>query len=363
MPPPRTSRGDRHRADPQPPDRRRRRPGRALEHPRLADRPRGVAAAVGQRRRNGAAAAFQLRVGAARPPLARRLPFPALGVVPRHRARQAPHRRDWHHVLCRVLRTGAVGATLGGVSFMLSGSFAGWLGWAIGGPVAWSGIIVAGPVLAYRSRRVRPVAARPLGGLRRLRRFPRGLCADGRPLGGRPRHRGAGVLVTQRRLAPWGTPRRRRDGLWVRPLGAVVAAGYLDPRPLGPSRQAGRRFGLHAIVEVFTQGFYGTPVLGSTWFGPANYVESTAYVGVVPSCRGVAVRVAWRRPVVMALVAGTLGRSSPTISAGRGFQTSSTTSVCRRCRSTASSSFSPSRSPCSPGSGATPSSSASTSAR
>ena len=57
------------------------------------------------------------------------------------------------YVLCRVLRTGAIGATLGGVSFMLSGGFAGFLGWAVGGPVAWSGFILAGAILAYRSRR------------------------------------------------------------------------------------------------------------------------------------------------------------------------------------------------------------------
>jgi hypothetical protein len=215
------------------------------------------------------------------------------------------------YVLCRVLRTGAVGATLGGVSFMLSGSFAGWLGWAIGGPVAWSGFIVAGAVLAYRSRRVRylwllalSVAFAVYGG------FPEDYVLMGALLAAVLAIGALGVLVTQRRLAPWGIARVAAGmvcgfalsaPLWLPGISILAHSARLG-------KQVDQQFGLHAIVEVFTQGFYGTPVLGSTWFGPANYVESTAYVGVVALVlAGVAVLVAWRRPVVIALVAGTLG--------------------------------------------------------
>ncbi len=216
------------------------------------------------------------------------------------------------YVLCRVLRTGAIGATLGGVSFMLSGSFAGWLGWAVGGPVAWSGFIVAGAILAYRSRRrVRDlwllalsVAFAVYGG------FPEEYVLMGVVLVGVLAVGALGVLVVERRLAVRGLAR----------VAAGSAAGFALSAPLwlpgisvlSHSARIGKhvdgQFPLHALTEVFTQGFYGLPITGSTWFGPANYVETAVYVGVVALVlAGVAVLVAWRRPFVVAMTLGAVG--------------------------------------------------------
>jgi hypothetical protein len=213
------------------------------------------------------------------------------------------------YVLCRVLRTGAIGATLGGVSFMLSGSFTGFLGWAVGGPVAWSGFIVAGAILAYRSRRrVRDlwllalsVAFAVYGG------FPEEYVLMAVVLGGVLAVGALGTLVVERRLAARGLVR----------VAAGSAAGFALSAPLwlpgisvlSHSARFGKdldgQFPPHALTAIFTQGFYGLPITGSTWFGPANYVETAAYVGVVALVlAGVALLVAWRRPVVVAMTLG-----------------------------------------------------------
>ncbi|MGP8162637.1 MAG: YfhO family protein [Acidimicrobiales bacterium] len=216
------------------------------------------------------------------------------------------------YVCCRVLRLGAIGATLGGVSFMLSGSFAGWLGWALGGPVAWSGFIVAGVVLAYRSRRrVRDlwllslaVAFAVYGG------FPEEYVLMGVVLGGIMAVTALGSLVVNHRLAPRGLAR-----VAVGLVGgfALSAPLWLPGAPLLTSsarlnKQLDGQFPLHMVAALFAQGYYGLPIHGSTWFGVSNYVESTAYVGVIALVlAGVAVLIAWRRPVVVGLALGALG--------------------------------------------------------
>ena len=64
---------------------------------------------------------------------------------------------------------------------------------------------------------------------------------------------------------------------------------------------------VHALALLFAQGYDGLPTNGSTWFGPADYYEATAYVGVVAIVLAlIAVLVGWRRPVVAALGATVL---------------------------------------------------------
>jgi hypothetical protein len=216
------------------------------------------------------------------------------------------------YVCCRVLRAGPVGATLGGVTFMLSGSFTGFLGWAVGGPVAWSGFIVAGVVLAYRSRRrVRDlwllagsVAFAVYGG------FPEEYVFMGVTLLGILGVAALVILAKKRRLATRGLARvgagfaggiALSAPLWLPGVALLAHSARLD-------KDLDGQFGLRAIAEVFTQGFYGLPTLGSTWFGPANYVESSAYVGVIALVlAGVAILIAWRRPAVVGMTLGALG--------------------------------------------------------
>ena len=64
---------------------------------------------------------------------------------------------------------------------------------------------------------------------------------------------------------------------------------------------------LHALALLFAQGYDGLPTSGSTWFGPVDYYEATAYVGVVALVLAlVSLLVAWRRPTVLALGASVL---------------------------------------------------------
>ena len=58
---------------------------------------------------------------------------------------------------------------------------------------------------------------------------------------------------------------------------------------------------------LFAQGYDGLPTKASLWFGPSNYYESAAYVGVVALVLAVvAVLTLWRRSVVVALGATAL---------------------------------------------------------
>ncbi len=62
---------------------------------------------------------------------------------------------------------------------------------------------------------------------------------------------------------------------------------------------------MHGLALLFAQGYDGLPTAGSTWTGPANYYEATAYVGIIALVLALfAVLVSWRRPTVVAL-AGT----------------------------------------------------------
>jgi hypothetical protein len=211
------------------------------------------------------------------------------------------------YVCCRVLRTRAAGATLGGISFMLSGSFAGWLGWSISGPVAWSGFILAGVVLAYRSRRrardlwllAVSVAFAIYGG------FPEMYVILGPALLGAAAIAALVMLVRDRKLA------------W-RGLGRVLAgsaAGFALSAPLwlpGISvvRHSARSTkhldgGLvpSLLHLMFVQGYYGLPIRGSEWFtNLSNYYESAAYLGIVAIvCAALGLALCFRRPIVIGL--------------------------------------------------------------
>jgi hypothetical protein len=216
------------------------------------------------------------------------------------------------YVCCRVLRAGAIGATFGGITFMLSGAFTAWLGWALGGPVAWSGFVVAGVILAYRSRRrVRDlwllalvVAFAVYGG------FPEEYILMGAVLTGVMAVAALGIYAADHRLAARGLAR----------VAAGIAAGFGLSAPLWLpgisllahsarfSKLLDQQFPLHVIASLFAQGYYGLPIAGSVWFGPSNYVETATYVGVIAlALAGVAVFIAWRRPIVAGLGLGAVG--------------------------------------------------------
>ncbi len=212
------------------------------------------------------------------------------------------------YVLCRLLRTGPLAATFGGTTAMLSGAFAGWLGWAVSGPLAWSGWIAAGVVCCYRSRgRARDVALLAVsvafalyGG------FPESYVLLAIGLGVLLVVAGLATLVWQRRVAPVGVARILAGSV----LGVALAAPlWLAGIPVISAsarngKEAASGIPLHAAILLFAQGFDGLPIEGSHWFGPVNYFETAGYLGIVAIVLAVvAVLIAWRRPVVVGLAA------------------------------------------------------------
>jgi hypothetical protein len=214
------------------------------------------------------------------------------------------------YVCCRVLGTGAAGATLGGSTFMLSGSFAGWLGWSISGPVAWSGFILAGIALAYRSRRrardlwllALSIAFAIYGGFPEMYPLMAAvlLCICGVAA--------IGSLIETHRLALRGISRV----LVASAAGLALSAPLWFPglSVISHSARSGKHLngGLepHLLSLVFAQGYYGLPIAGSTFLtNVTNYYESATYLGVIAIvCAVVALVVAYRRGLVIGLALG-----------------------------------------------------------
>ncbi|MGC9156470.1 MAG: hypothetical protein ACP5HZ_12625, partial [Ferrimicrobium sp.] len=55
------------------------------------------------------------------------------------------------YAVIRLLGARPLVATFAGVTAMLCGSFAGWLGWSVSGPLAWTGWILTAAILLYRA--------------------------------------------------------------------------------------------------------------------------------------------------------------------------------------------------------------------
>lgn len=210
------------------------------------------------------------------------------------------------YLAARLVGVHPLGAALAATTFMLSGSLSGWLGWSVSGPLVWSGWLAVGALLCWRPRRrgstgvvvlALATAFAVYGG------FPETLVllAIGMTslvvIGG-----ALGALTGQVDLR--GTGR----------LVAGVVAGIALSAPLWlPGlevlRQSARAhengtggLAVHGLALLLAQGYYGLPTAGSTWTGPANYYEATTYVGIVALVLAlVAVLVAWRRPIVVAL--------------------------------------------------------------
>jgi hypothetical protein len=211
------------------------------------------------------------------------------------------------YLLGRVLGLGVIASAMAGTVFELSGSFMAWLGWPIAAVMAWTGWLLAAVILVTRQRRrARHVAflavvsafavyagqldtlvllavttlvfAVVLLAVLRIREGPRRI---GKPL----LDLGLGALAGACLAAPLALP-----GLQL----AVSSVRTRDIQNL--------QLPPHTAVNLAFQGFDGFPWLGSQWFGPSNYFESAAYVGIVAlalALVGVAIR--RRRAEVIAL--------------------------------------------------------------
>lgn len=218
------------------------------------------------------------------------------------------------YVAARVLRCGPLAAAFAGASFMLAGSFSGWLGWSVSGPVALAGWILSGALLAYRSRRrAREVVLLALavafciyGG------FPESYVLIVLGLGIALVAAGCALVVRERRLAAISLAGTARVAAGVVAGGALSAPLLLPGAPLlSASARNGKYVAtgipLHSAVLLFAQGYYGLPIRGSFWFGPVNYYETAAYLGVVAIVLALfAAILCWRRPIVIGLALATL---------------------------------------------------------
>ncbi len=215
------------------------------------------------------------------------------------------------YALCRLLGARPLAASLGGTTAMLSGAFAGWLGWSITGPDALVGWVVAGVLWCLRRRGPAPVGLLALAVAFAV-------------YGGFPESYVLLALALVLLLGVAGAvalARGARPG--VRPLGRVglgCALGLALSSPLWlpgiavlrASARAGIKAAtgipLHMATLLLAQGYDGLPVHGSYFFGSWNYYETAAYVGVIAAVLAVvAVVTSWRRPFVAGLAAAAVG--------------------------------------------------------
>ena len=213
------------------------------------------------------------------------------------------------YLCCRVLGTGSLAATFAGTTFMLGGSFAGWLDWAISGPYVLAGWTLAGLILCYRSsgklRHVLllalAVAFSSYGG------FPETSLLLLLALGAVVAVAGLFQLATRRGIS-WVGLVRVLCGLLA---GGAFAAPLLLPglSVLGGSARGGKvadgGLTIHAATLLFAQGYYGLPINGGLdW---TNYYETAAYIGVIAIVLAIVGAVlSWRRSAAVGLVGGAI---------------------------------------------------------
>lgn len=185
------------------------------------------------------------------------------------------------YVASRVLGVSRKGSTFAGLVGELAGPIAAWAGWPQVAVSEWTGWIIAGGVLVMSQRR-RPwhfgllavtVAFAIYGG------FPEMvvLCGLGvvvflalyRVLSGRG--------VTPKGSLAWllggaGTGLALAAPLWL-PGIAVLRASVIWGRGGDHQPAAG-------ALGILTNGYFGYPLSNSQWFGPFNYNETAAYVGI-----------------------------------------------------------------------------------
>lgn len=229
------------------------------------------------------------------------------------------------YFFARQLRLSPMPALFAATVFMLSGAFANDLGWTLAGVVAWVGWIFAFILLV--ARKPRPV---PLIGLSISIAFA--------IYGGFPESdiliAVAGLIVFGGRLLakicsrqgmPWA-----RVG-WVL-AGVAIGLGIAAPLWMPGSQllldaftanRVGGVIPIRGLLAWLSQGYWGVPLQTSSWFGPSNYYETAAYIGIVPMALALSslwrsrsekyVPVLWAMVVAMTLMAYNFGILQPLI--------------------------------------------------
>jgi hypothetical protein len=210
------------------------------------------------------------------------------------------------YLATRLAGAGSLGAAFAGTTFMLSGALSGWAGWAVSRPLVWAGWLLAGMLLCHRT-------GHRLGGVMLVAfasafavygGFPETLALLALALtvvamvsGAVGWFQGArGQLATLGRItAGLAGGAALSAPLWI----PGIAVLNLSARA---AESGGRPLPFRSLALLLVQGYDGLPTKDSTWFGPANYYESAAYVGVAALALAVvALTLTGRRPLVLAL--------------------------------------------------------------
>jgi Bacterial membrane protein YfhO len=212
----------------------------------------------------------------------------------------------------RVLGLGWVAAAFAGSVGELSGSFSSWAGWPMSGVLCWFGWILGAAVLVVRGpSRFRwtlllaiSVAFCIYGG------HPESLLIMAVAL----MFPVLVVLVTEVRkhsLGKRGIAKVLGSLAGGSVCGIALAAPLLLPgatlahNDVDLTRPVYSALPLKSAVNLALSGYYGFPLNDSAYFGPRNYYEMAAFVGVLTLMLGaLAVVVRWRNPVVIGLVLG-----------------------------------------------------------
>jgi hypothetical protein len=208
----------------------------------------------------------------------------------------------------RVLRLGWVPAVFAGSIAELSGAFSGWSGWPMSGVLAWFGWILGAAVLVIRG------PARFRWGILL------GVSVMFSIYGGHPESMLILALAVTVAVVVILVAEARARG--VRPVAVAtgwvagaVAGGVALAAPLWLpgsmllhndvelNRPNYAGVPLLGSVNLAFSGFYGFPLTSSTYFGPVNYYEMSAFVGVIALMLvALAVAIRWRDPMIAGLV-------------------------------------------------------------
>jgi hypothetical protein len=209
--------------------------------------------------------------------------------------------------MCRRIGLRILPSTFAATTFMLSGSFSGWLGWPMAGTTCWLGWAVGCVIMLARA----PGDVRYLAGLAAVLALmayaghPETLVISILCIATIAVVMLAHMVITTHDLRSCLKP------LISLGLSGIAALGLASPLLL-PGLEVIRRstrgsavaFPLpaNASADLLLAGYHGYPIRGSNYFGPSDYYETAAYVGLIAlALAGVALRRCWRRPAVLGL--------------------------------------------------------------
>jgi hypothetical protein len=210
--------------------------------------------------------------------------------------------------LCRKLGLSYLPSVMAAVTFELSGAFSGWLGWPMSGTYAWLGWAAGSALMVVRGpRRTLYVAGLAVslafavyGG------HPETMVVLVLCVGVLAVSALVGLVVETGRLSSAVRP------LIALGLGGLAAIGLSAPLLFPGLQVVGRAnrssvlgypLPRSSIINVLFASYHGLPMTSSRWFGPVDYYETAAYVGVVVVVlAGLAVVARWRDSRVIGFV-------------------------------------------------------------